>query len=92
MSTATDADLAALHDRLRGLRYYAAVEGKRLCEGNAPLMLEHTTAAGRVLAVKVTEPGNINKSEADMSMPHHTNSVLLLFLSFPLERRHLTSQ
>ena len=67
MSTSTDADLAALHDRLRGIKYYAAVEGKRVCEGIAPLVLEHTTAAGRVLAVKVSERGNINKSEADMS-------------------------
>jgi hypothetical protein len=68
MSTSTDAELAALHDRLRGTPYYAAVEGKRLVEGDGPLVLEHTTAAGRVLAVKVTERGNIAKSEADMSM------------------------
>lgn len=92
MSTATDADLAALHDRLRGLRYYAAVEGKRICEGISPLVLEHTTAAGRVLAVKVTSRGNIDKSEADMSMPHQITTFHCSSFHHAVQRRHLTSQ
>lgn len=68
MSTSEDPELTALHNQLRGIKYFTAVEGKSLCEGIAPLVVEHTTAAGPVLAVKVSERGNINKAEADMSM------------------------
>lgn len=88
MSTSPDADLAALHDRLRGIKYYAVAEGKRICEGIAPLVLEHTTASGRVLAVKISERGNITKSEADMSMSPEINTCS--WTAPPLESRHLT--
>lgn len=75
MSTSEDADLTTLHDQLRGIKYFTAVEGKSLCEGIAPLVVESTTAAGRVLAVKVSERGNIDKSEADMMQYAATHGI-----------------
>lgn len=55
--------------RLRRITHLNAVEGKELYEwlGGAIRVVESTSTAGRIVAVKSREPRSITRTDADMS-------------------------
>lgn len=59
----------SVDDGLRRLTHVNAVEGKELYEwlGGAIRVVESTTTAGLLVAVKSREPRSISRSDADMS-------------------------
>ncbi|KUI56358.1 Aminoglycoside 3'-phosphotransferase [Cytospora mali] len=75
MSGSTDEELVALRDKLRHLPYLDAVEGNEIYNYFGGLVIEHKTTNGRAVAVKVSDPGGIDRSEAEMMHYAATHGV-----------------
>ncbi len=68
-----DKEVAAILDKLHGMRFLDAVQGKEIYNFFGGRVLEHTTATGHVLAIKVKS--NIDNAEADMTNCAATHGI-----------------
>lgn len=68
-SSTKETEDESLDERLRRISHVNAIEGKELYEwlGGAIRVVESTSTAGQIVAVKSREPRSITRADADMS-------------------------